>query len=199
MKFFMGRKRISIWCKGEKENEICGIISFQEKSQNNLRIHSQLSIHSLSQVGNHMGTTAPARGAEVSVHKTDTPWAGGWSLVLTLLSLLPLATQWHYCHLLCAGQNIQHGVSLSVSVHFSLSLSRVWLFVTQWTAARQASLFIINSRRLLKLMAIESEMLSNHLILCHPLPLLPSIFPSVRVFFNESVIRIRGQILEFQL
>ena len=114
MKFFMGRKRISIWCKGEKENEICGIILFQEKSQNNLRIHSQLSIHSLSQVGNHMGTTAPARGAEVSVHKTDTPWAGGWSLVLTLLSLLPLATQWHYCHLLCAGEFIALNPSVLV-------------------------------------------------------------------------------------
>ena len=188
MKFFMGRKRISIWCKGKKESEICGFILFQEKSQNSLRIHSQLSIHSLSQVGNHLGTTAPARGAEASVHKTDTPWARGWTLVLTLLSLLPLATQWHYCHLRCAGQNLQRGVSLSVSVHFSSSLSRVWLFVTQWTAACQASLFIINSRRLLKLMAIKSEMLSNHLILCHPLPLLPSVFPSIRVFSNESVI-----------
>ena len=69
------------------------VVLFQEKSQNSLRIHSQLSIHSLSQVGNHMGTTAPARGAEATVHKTDTPLAGGWTLVLGLLSLLPLATQ----------------------------------------------------------------------------------------------------------
>jgi len=71
------------------------------------------------------------------------------------------------------------------------SLSRVWLFVILWTAARQASLFITNSRSLLKHMSIESMMPSNHIILCHPLPLLPSIFPSIRVFSNESVLCIR--------
>ena len=71
------------------------------------------------------------------------------------------------------------------------SLSRVGLFATPWTAARQASLSIINSRSLLKLMSIESVMPSNHLILCHPLLLLPSNFPSIRVFSNESVLRIR--------
>ena len=62
--------------------------------------------------------------------------------------------------------------------------------VTPWTAARQASLSITNSRSLLKLMSIESVMPSNHLCLCHPL-LLPSIFPSIRVFFSESVLCIR--------
>ena len=66
------------------------------------------------------------------------------------------------------------------------SFSRVRLFVTPWTAALQASLSITNSRNLLKLMSIESVMLSNHLILCCPL-LLPSVFPSIRVFSNESV------------
>ena len=66
------------------------------------------------------------------------------------------------------------------------SLSCVQLFVTPWTAACQASLSITNSRSLLKLMSIESVMPSNHLILCHPLLLLPSIFPSIRVFSNES-------------
>ena len=71
------------------------------------------------------------------------------------------------------------------------SLSRVWLFSTPWTAARQASLSITNSRSLPKLMSIESVMPSNHLILCHPLLLLPSIFPSNRVFSNESVLPIR--------
>ena len=71
------------------------------------------------------------------------------------------------------------------------SLSYVRLFVTPWTAAHQASLSITNSRSLLKLMSIESVMASNHLILCHPLLLLPSIFPSIRVFSNESVLRIR--------
>ena len=63
--------------------------------------------------------------------------------------------------------------------------------VTPWTAARQASLSITNSRSLLKLMSIESMMPSNHLILHRPLLLLPSIFPSIRVFSNESVLHIR--------
>ena len=71
------------------------------------------------------------------------------------------------------------------------SLSRVRLFVTPWTAAHQASLSITNSRSSLKLMSIESVMPSNHLILCHPLLLLPSIFPSIGVFSNESALRIR--------
>ena len=70
------------------------------------------------------------------------------------------------------------------------SLSHVRLFVTPWTTACQASLSIINSRSLLKLMSIESVMPSNHLILCGPL-LLPSVFPSLRVFSNESVLHIR--------
>ena len=65
------------------------------------------------------------------------------------------------------------------------SLSRVWLFITTWIAACQASLSIINSRSLLKLMSIESVIPSDHPILCHPLLLLPSIFPSIRVFSNE--------------
>ena len=82
----------------------------------------------------------------------------------------------------------QRVVSYMTSVQ---SLSCVWLFATLWTAARQASLSIINSRSLLKLMSIELLMPSNHLILCHPLLLLPSIFPSIRVFSNESVLHIR--------
>ena len=69
------------------------------------------------------------------------------------------------------------------------SLNPVWLFVTPWTAARQASLSFSISQSLLKLMFIESVMLLfNHLILCHSLPLLPSIFPSIRMFSNESVV-----------
>ena len=71
------------------------------------------------------------------------------------------------------------------------SLSHVRLFVTPWIAACQASLSITSSRSLLKLMSIESVMPSNHLIPCHPLLLLPSIFPSIRVFSNESVLHIR--------
>ena len=69
-------------------------------------------------------------------------------------------------------------------------LSCVQLFATPWTAASQSSLYITNSRSLLKLMSIESVMPSHHLILCRPL-LLPSIFPSIRVFSNESVLHIR--------
>ena len=70
-------------------------------------------------------------------------------------------------------------------------LSHVRLFAAPWTAACQASLSITNSQSLLKLMSIKLVMPSNHLILCHPLLLLPSIFPSTRVFANESVLRIR--------
>ena len=71
------------------------------------------------------------------------------------------------------------------------SLSCVRLFATPRTAAHQASLSITNSRSLLKLMSIASVMPSNHLIFCHPFLLLPSIFPSIRVFSNESVLHIR--------
>ena len=71
------------------------------------------------------------------------------------------------------------------------SLSCIQLFATPWIAACQASLSVINSWSLLKLMSIELVMPSNHLILCRPLLLLPSIFPSVRVFSSESVLRIR--------
>ena len=71
------------------------------------------------------------------------------------------------------------------------SLSRVQLFVSPWTAARQASLSITNSWSLLKPMSIELVMPSNNRILCHPLLLLPSIFPSIRVFSSESLLHIR--------
>ena len=70
-------------------------------------------------------------------------------------------------------------------------LSHVRLFATPWTAACQASLSITNSQSLLKLMSIESVMPSNHLIPCHPLFLLPSVFPSIRIFSNESALYIR--------
>ena len=70
-------------------------------------------------------------------------------------------------------------------------LSHIRIFATPWTAARQASLFITNSQSLVKFMPIESVMPYNHLILCHPLLLSPSIFPSIKVFSNESGLRIR--------
>ena len=71
-------------------------------------------------------------------------------------------------------------------------ISHVPLFATSWTVEHKASLSITNSRDLLKFMSIESVMLSNHLLLCHPLLLLPSIFPSIRVFSKESILHIRG-------
>ena len=79
----------------------------------------------------------------------------------------------------------------SVQFRSVQSLSHVWLFATPWTAARQASLSISNYQSLLKFMSIESVMPSNHLILCCPLLFPPSIFPSIRVFSNETTLRIR--------
>ena len=82
---------------------------------------------------------------------------------------------------------------LLINLHISSVqlLSCVWLFLTPWTAAHQASLSITNSQSLFKLMSIKSIIPSNHLIICCPLLLLLSIFPSIRVFSNESVLQIR--------
>ena len=85
----------------------------------------------------------------------------------------------------------QLGPWASYPVTVVQSLSRVRLFVTPWTAAHQASLSFTISHSLLKLMSIELVMPSNHLILCHPLDLLPSVFSSIRVFSNESALCIR--------
>ena len=81
--------------------------------------------------------------------------------------------------------------SLDVRIQFQFNHSVVSDFATPWTLAHQASLYITNSQSLLKLTSIELIMPSNHLILCHPLLLLPSIFPSIRVFSNELVLCIR--------
>ena len=81
--------------------------------------------------------------------------------------------------------------SLYVPISMPVQFSCVQLFATPWTAAHQASLSITNSRSLTKLISIESVMPSNHLILYHPLLFLPSIFPSIRAFSNESVLHIR--------
>ena len=104
----------------------------------------------------------------------------------------------------CYSLNLSHPLLLQLSsqvlplhlciysVQFSSVqwLSRVWLFATPWTTARQTSLSITNSWILPKLMSIEFVMPSDHLILCHPLLLLPSIFPNIRVFSNESALHI---------
>ena len=96
----------------------------------------------------------------------------------------------HFCRI-----NFRSGIAYlirnNVRVSSVQSLSRVRLFVTPWTAAHQASLSITNCQSLLKLMSIELVIPSNHLILCRPLLLLPSIFPSTRVFSDESVLCIR--------
>ena len=86
---------------------------------------------------------------------------------------------------------VLHGEVLGLQGLFSSVQSLSHVFATQWTAAHQASLSITNSQSLLKLMSTESVMPPNHLILCHPLLLLPSIFPSIRVFSKESVLSIR--------
>ena len=93
------------------------------------------------------------------------------------------------------GLSLQEVLEQQEPVHVQFSsvqlLSHVQLFATPWTAAHQASLSITNSWSLLKLMSTELVMPSNHLILCHPLFLLPSNFPSIRVFSNESALCIR--------
>ena len=93
------------------------------------------------------------------------------------------------------GRTRRNGMKSSQGLKRTTSVSwvaqSVWLFVTQWTTACQASLSITNSRSLLKLMSIKLIMPSNHLILCPPLLFPPSIFPSLWVFLNESVLRIR--------
>ena len=100
---------------------------------------------------------------------------------------------WHICH---TNNKVRSRDDMSawLKVQFSSVqlLSWVWLFATPRTAAHQASLSITNARSLLKLMFTESVMPSNHLILCCPLFLLPSIFPSIKVFSNESVLHIRS-------
>ena len=91
----------------------------------------------------------------------------------------------------CAYMKIYYLKFSSDQIRSDQSLSRVRLFVTPWIAAHQASLSITNSRSSLRLMSIESVMPSSHLILCHHLLLLPSIPPSIRVFSNESTLRMR--------
>ena len=127
------------------------------------------------------------------------PYVTGFLNFCTIDNLGPGNPPLWGCHMCCKRFNCVLGLHL-LDVNsipsprlFSLVqlLSRVWLFATSWTAARQASLSITNSQSLLNLMSIESVMPSNHLILCHPLLLLFSIFPSIRVFSNESALHIR--------
>ena len=91
----------------------------------------------------------------------------------------------------CLLNPVRKGTKTFVYVSSVQSLNHVRLLVTPWTGAHQASLSITNSQSLLKLMSIEFMMPSNHLIFCHPLLLPPSIFPSIRVFSNKSVLHVR--------
>ena len=100
-------------------------------------------------------------------------------------------TQGSNPHLLPGRQILNHLSHQGHPLSSVQLLSRVRLFATPWITARQASLSITNSQSLLKLTSIESVIPSNHLILCRPLLLLPSIFPSIRVFSNESVLQIK--------
>ena len=113
-----------------------------------------------------------------------------WEAISQAIGLIKLLNkaEIHQSYIVCFFQLTETRVFILLSVQF---LSCVWLFATTWIAAHQASLSIINSQSLLKLMSIESVMPSNQLILCCPLLLLPSIFPSIRVFSNESFLRIR--------
>ena len=103
-------------------------------------------------------------------------------------ALFPAQLAFATCDAILALRLWRHQGAAFISVQ---SLSRVWLCATLWTAAHQASLSITISRSLLKIISIESMMASNHLILCRPLLLLPSIFPNIRVFFEESALCIR--------
>ena len=111
-------------------------------------------------------------------------------LLLALISIPPLSPKrtysWGCCFLPISFGSWTNQLTCSVQ-----SLSRVRFFVTPWTVARKASLSITSSRSSPKFMSIESVIPSNHLTLCHPLLLLPSIFPSIRVFSNESALCIR--------
>ena len=131
------------------------------------------------------------------------PWAlliefPVWKMnILLFFSFSPTLTipSAHLISTLPSSKDIMVTLSFWIDKIFQLSsfqsLSHVRLFVTPWTAALQASLSITNSQSLLKLVSIESMMPSNHLILCCPLLLLPSIFPNISIFSSESVLRIR--------
>ena len=113
-----------------------------------------------------------------------------WKQWLTLFSWVPKSLQ-----MVTADMKLKDSCSLGEKLwptfSWVQSFSHVWLFVTPWNAAHQATLSVTNSQNPPKPVSIESMMPSNHLILCHPLFLLPSIFPSIRVFPSESVLHIR--------
>ena len=116
---------------------------------------------------------------------------GEWGLLSSCSARASHCCGFSCCRAQALGCVLSCSVACGILVPSSVQFSCVQLFATPWTAACQASLSITNSRSLLKLMSIESVMSSSHLILCHPLLLQPSIFPSIRVFSNGSVLCIR--------
>ena len=139
---------------------------------------------------NHCRWLQPWHSAQLRYHWTETHW-----ISLNSFNWIPWIhsvefNEYHWTEI-----QFSSDISHDTSVQFNSvqSLSHVQLFVTQWIAACQASLSITNSQSLFKLMSIESVTPSNHLILCCPLLLLPSIFPSIRVFSNELAITSGGQ------
>ena len=125
---------------------------------------------------------------------TTQPWSsiatpgGGWHTANSILLAARCLEDGDHLIYLCVLSGVLHALVSFSSVQ---SLSRVWLFVTPWIAAGQASLSITNSRSSLRLTSIESVLPSSHLILCHPLLFLPPVPPSIRVFSNESTLRMR--------
>ena len=109
-----------------------------------------------------------------------------WAIKIVGMAGMEMFLNITFCGRVARTLSKSHTASPFYSVQFSPSV--FWLFVTPWTAARQASVSISNSQSLLKLMSFESVMSSNHLILCHPLLLPPSIFRSIRGSFNFPVL-----------
>ena len=138
-----------------------------------------------------LSTVSACKGEEVwlYIYQREEHWSIFWYVVIMNKATMFMDRTLCECKLLFLQEwTFLDMLSVSVSVQ---SLSHVRLFATPWITALQASLFITNSQSSLKLMSIESVMPSNHLILCRPLLLLPSIFPSIRGFSNDSVLQIR--------
>ena len=144
--------------------------------------------------GQHYGSlTARGSGRIQGMLPFPAPASGSSASATLAAATSPLWPHLLWSHLLYRSTVVPAPVGWSQTFQFSSfqSLSRVRLFATPWITAHQASLSITNSRNLLKLMPIKSVMPSSHLILCHPLLLPPPIPPSIRVFSNESTLRMR--------
>ena len=147
-------------------------------------LEKEMATHSSILAWGISGTEEPHGLSSMRLHRVGHDWS---DLAAAAVAYIYVCVNTYVCIHICASIFFRF-FSLISSVQ---SLSRVRLFVMPWTVSCQASLSITNSQSLLKLMSIQLVMLSNHLILCHPLLLPPSIFPSIRVFSNKSVLHIR--------